>query len=266
MPLRWLTTTAWVARGVVYAMAGLLALAVLGLPAAEDADQGGALRAVADLPAGPVLLVALIVGLCAFAAHEAIAGVVADADGIEHLDRLGKAFGAVWYSLLAWSGLTLLLERRSGSGWSVSEIVSTTLRHPLGRAVLIIAIAVLGVVITRRARKGIVGDLDDEVEMPSGPLAERMLRLTGRVGEGGRAISLALVAAFVVIATFRESGAEAKSLDRALRSVADEPLGAVAVVAVGVGSIAYGLFSIGSAPLRRPPNGETPLARATAGE
>ena len=261
MEMRWLTTVAWLARGVVYATAGLLALAVLGLPTAEDADQNGALRAVADLPAGPILLVLLVVGLLAFAVHEAIATAAVDRDGIEHLDRLGKAFGALWYTALAWSGITLLLERRSsGGGWSISELVSRVLRHDAGRAILVIAMAVVAFVVLRRLRRSLLGDLDDEIDPPDDPLLDRALRVSSRIGEAGRAVSLAIVGGFLVLATFRERGSEARSLDRALRAIADEPAGALAVIVVGVGSIVYGLHAIGSAPLRRPPTGDRPLA------
>src|SRR5215203_6901615 len=77
----------WVAKGVVFAIVGVLTLQLaLGDPSGSP-DQQGALRALADQSFGAVLLVLLVVGLAAYAIGRWLeASLLAEPD-LEAFDR-----------------------------------------------------------------------------------------------------------------------------------------------------------------------------------
>jgi hypothetical protein len=67
----------------------------------------------------------------------------------------------------------------------------------------------------------------------------------------GRAITVGLVAVFVLQAAITADPEDAKGLDAALRETAQNWWGAVLVLVAGVALIAYGVFAVISARRRR---------------
>src|ERR1043166_2344218 len=63
----WLARAGFVARGVIYAIIGILAVKLALGVGGKTTDQKGALRTIAHQPFGKVLLVAVAVGLAGYA-------------------------------------------------------------------------------------------------------------------------------------------------------------------------------------------------------
>lgn len=248
----------WIARGVSYTGAGLLAasLTVGFLDRSDEPTQRGALQLVGSLPLGQGLLVVLAAGLLLFAAWELTSVVLGQRNSvIDGLDHAGKLLGVGFYALLAWSAVESAVGAPSSSGSAVDRLSNTVMQYPLGRvAVAGAGLAVIAVA-ARRGRRSATADFGDSLEPQRlEPVHRRITFGLGRVGELGRAASLMLVGGFLVIAGWQDRAAEARGLDRSLYEASGHPAGRWAVLSIGIGFSAYGLFCIVSAPARRLPS------------
>ncbi|MGI8864106.1 MAG: DUF1206 domain-containing protein, partial [Solirubrobacteraceae bacterium] len=102
-PLGWLVRTGFVARGLTYALIGAIAvrLAVNGNSSAAKPNQQGALTLIVQAPLGRVAMVAIAVGLLAYAlwklAIAALGGGPEGGGGSKLKDRLANLGAAVVY-------------------------------------------------------------------------------------------------------------------------------------------------------------------------
>ena len=100
------------ARGVIYALVGVLALRIAFGGSGQQADRGGALQEIASKPFGAVLLWALgigVVGMALWRLSEAVFGSAGE-DGGKPAKRLMAAGRCVFYGFVAL--LRALLRRR----------------------------------------------------------------------------------------------------------------------------------------------------------
>ncbi len=251
-----LARVGWAARGISYAIVGGLALALAVGIFAEDADQKGALRLVAEARGGPVILFVLGVGLGLFAIWEATyLTVMRGLDVMTWLDRVGKVIGVFFYGSLAFSAIRLaLMDKSSDSTWTVERLSSIALEYPLGRFALAIAGVVVAAIAVRRGRRVFTGDFSEDLKMRlAGGKESGLIDTLGRVGEAGRSVSFLLIAAFLVVAGWQGQAGEAGGLDSTLRQTTQNTGGSLLVGLTGVGLFAYGLFCIASARHRRMP-------------
>lgn len=245
----------WVARGVSYAGAGLIAASLtLGfLERSDEPTQQGALGLVGSLPLGQLLLLVLGAGLFLFAAWELSSVVLGDRSSLlDWLDHAGKLIGVGFYGILAWSSVQSALGTTSDSGSVVDRLTRTAMSYPLGRFAVGVAGLVVIAVAARRGRRVITGDFDESLD--AGRLDRVHQEVTlglGRVGEVGRAVALTLVGGFLLVAAWQDQAAEARGLDRSLYEVSGDAIGRWVVLTIGLGFIAYGLFCMVSAPARR---------------
>ena len=100
----------WAAKGVVYAIMGVLAVPIAFGGGTETASRSGALGEIAEKSFGRVLLGVVAVGLGIYAAWRLITAFLPgenDATGVAH--RLGYLGSAVLYGSLAFSSLSLVV-------------------------------------------------------------------------------------------------------------------------------------------------------------
>ncbi|MFE6489567.1 DUF1206 domain-containing protein, partial [Streptomyces sp. NPDC057757] len=105
-----------VARGVIYALVGVLALRIAFGDSGREADRSGALEEISAKPFGAVLLWALgagLVGMALWRLSEALFGA-AGPDGGKAKKRLMSAARFVFYGFVAYSVLSFA----AGSGGS----------------------------------------------------------------------------------------------------------------------------------------------------
>ena len=102
-----------VAKAVLYAVVGLLAIQVARGGREESPDKGGALRTIAEQPFGKGLLVLLAIGLAAYALWRLAQGILDrdnEGEGLKGLAKRAGALGkAAWYGVLC--GLTVSTRR-----------------------------------------------------------------------------------------------------------------------------------------------------------
>jgi hypothetical protein len=239
------------ARGTVWLVIGLLALQVLRGGSAQ-ADQNGALRAVADKPFGEALLVVLVVGFLGYAAYRLLSAAVGhrDQDGAARTGhRAVSAAKALLYLGLA--GFTARFLVQGGGQDKTRSVTADVMSHTGGRSLVGAAGLVLVGIGTAMAVKGLKKDHAEDLEQ--GRIPARLRRpavVLGTVGLLGRGAVLALVGAFLVRAAVQFDPKQAKGLDAALQALVQQPYGKVLLGAAVLGVLAYGLWSYVEATYR----------------
>ena len=236
----------FVAKGLLYAIVGLLAIQIpLGL-GGETTDRQGALRTVAAQPFGEVLLIALAFGLAGYAVWRFVQGFLdRDREGSEP-KGLAKRLGSVGKGILSGSlcVLTVSIIVGSGSGGSnEKEEVARVLDLPAGRFLVgAVGLGFLGAglfngyrALTQKFRKDLKEHQMDADARP-------WLTMVGVVGHAARGVVFALIGFFLLRAAWQYDAKEAIGLDGALRKLAEQPYGAWLLGLVAGGLLAYGLF------------------------
>jgi hypothetical protein len=252
----------WVAKGVVYALTGVLALTLAtdnigATPDSDEANQTGAVSKVAQQPFGTTLLWLLAIGLFIYAAWRIVTVVLpADTDTEAWLNRIGYTVSAIVYIAL---GLTAIsLARQPGTASSeasrqedakIEQFTADVLGWSGGR----LLIGLLGLVVIAIgfvfAWKGISASFTKHLEQRRvGPFDWHVIKAMGRIGWVGRGVMMALIGWFLLRAAVQFDAAEARGLDDSLRRVADSSVGVVLVLVVAVGLAVYGAFCIITAP------------------
>ncbi|MGW4806308.1 DUF1206 domain-containing protein [Kitasatospora sp. NPDC004272] len=244
----------FVARGVVYALVGVLALRIAFGAGGEEADRQGALHQVAEQPFGTVLLWVLAVGFVGMALWRASTAVFGEAGRKKTGSRVLSAGRAVFYGFVAWG--TAAYAAGSGGG-SDSDSTSkdwtaTTLGLPGGRwlvgtAGLVLA-GVGAAIAVRAVQRRFLRKLDTGSMRPRTRSAVTGTGVSGNVARGA---VYAAAGAFVVVAAVRFDPDRARGMDDTLRSFAGSAAGPWLLVVVAAGLVLYGVFSFASARWRR---------------
>jgi heme/copper-type cytochrome/quinol oxidase subunit 2 len=240
------------ARGVVWLVVGLLALSVV-FGGDRQTDQGGALRAIADKPLGEVLLGVLVLGFLGYAAWRLLSAAVGHKEEDGHTrsaHRVASLVDGMVYIFLAVSVVRFL--SRGDSNDATASRTAELMAKPGGRT----AVGLLGVVLIAigivLAVKALRREHIDKLRRPRMPSWLRGPAVTiGVVGLAGRSFVLALIGVFLAQAAYRFNPAEAKGLDAALQTLAQQSFGKLMLLAAVIGMLAYALWSFIEAAYRR---------------
>ena len=236
------------ARGVLFAVVGLLALEVAFGARRRTPDRQGAFRAIADQPLGELLLALLAFGLVGFAVWRLSQGVLGrhEQGGGKPgaAKRVGYAALGVFYLASAALAFALVIGSGTSQG-SEKEETARVLEWPLGRyavgavgaGFLVAGIANLYRSLTRKFRKYL-----QEEEL--GKKAREWAIAVGVAGHAARAVVFSLVGIFLLRAAIQYDPKEAIGLDGALAKVAHQPYGAVLLGVVAAGLLAYATFCL----------------------
>jgi hypothetical protein len=244
----------FVAKGILCGIVGIVAIAVALGDEKKTADQTGALASLADSSAGKLLLIALAIGLGAYAGFRLIEVFVgpANEDGAkEKLMRVASFVRFVVYAALCVSAVRLVADAGKGGG-NESDTTSTVFDLPAGRALVLIAGVVLVGVGIYQAYKAASTSFEDDLE--TGRMSPRMRTVThytGIAGHASRTIVYALIGGFLIKAAVEYDAKEAIGLDGALNEVAQQTFGPVLLFAVAVGLFVYGAFCLIEARYRK---------------
>jgi Domain of Unknown Function (DUF1206) len=245
----------WFAKGVVYLLAGILAVSLATRSARWSAPQlngeaspTGAIKELATLRGGRELLYALGTGLILYSGWRFYTAFARGGGGAEAMaKRVGYGFSAVLYLTFALTSFALARHPRANPNGNtkVSDITTRILDQNLGRWI-VGACGVIGIAVgVYRFRKGVIGDVEDELNLSTISAARRhWLHRLGVVGEIGRGVAIALIGFFLLRASMTVNAQEATGLDGALRRLAKQTWGAMVVAIVGVGFVAYGIFCL----------------------
>lgn len=238
-------------RGVLYALIGVLAVQIaLGGGSKEQADKGGAIAAVADLPFGEVILWIMVVGFAALAlwqATEALFGGLKTADRAEAAVRTGV------YVLVFVTLLTMLLSGKATSDDEKSQDVTAKLLElPGGQLIVgVVGLAVIGVGVYW-IHSGIKKKFLEELNLGQmSPRARSVMERLGMAGYIARGAIAGLAGIFVVQAAITYDPDKAGGMDHALRAFADTPLGPWLLVLIALGLVLFAGYCFGESRWRR---------------
>ncbi len=245
-----------VAKGVSYALIGILALQIPLGQGGQAADRQGVLRQLATESWGKAALVALTVGFAGYALWrfaEAIFDRGNEGTDAKGLAKRARAFGigvlyaasaAVAYSLVSSSS-------SSASGGDEKQETARVLEWPAGRwIVLAVAVGFLadGIYnlyrgVTKKFRERLA-----EHEM-HGTVRTWAVR-SGVVGHVARGVVFAMVGIFLGKAALEYDPQEAVGIDGALLKLVDAPLGPLLLGLVAAGLVAYAIYCLVEARYR----------------
>jgi hypothetical protein len=245
------------ARGAVYLVVAALAVSVARRGDAEQsADTAGALAALGDKPYGQVLLWVLAAGLLGYAAWRAAQGITGRTSSREDAGawpRLASAVRAAIYVSLALAAIEVATAGAARDGAQQQESwTAKVLGWPGGRWIVGavgVGLLVAGAVevwsgatggFMKRLRQGRLGNV-----------SQRVVRVAGGLGHGGRGAAYALVGWFVIAAAVAHDASKSRGLDGALAELAGRSYGPPLLLLLAVGLAAFGVYSICEARWRR---------------
>jgi Domain of Unknown Function (DUF1206) len=244
-----------VAKAVLYAVIGILAIQVALGGREESPDKGGALRTIAEQPFGKGLLVLLALGLAGYALWRLAQAVVDrdnEGDGLKGLaKRAGHLAKAAWYAVLC--GLTVsVLVGGSGGGGSEQQTTAGVFERPLGRELVYAAGLAFVAAALFNGYRAVTCKFNEKLKTGEmGETEEAAATGVGFLGHLARGVVFGLVGAFLLRAAWQFDPKEARGLDGALLEVAQQPYGGLLLGAVAVGLLAYALYCLVQARYRR---------------
>jgi hypothetical protein len=262
-----LARAGWLAKGLVYFLVGVLTFKIAldtsepaatttgGDPTGGEASQSGAIAEIAENSWGEIALWAVAIGLALYVLWRVVSILLpAQSSAKVWATRAGYAVSAIVYASLAYSAVSFARSGQSSSESENSRVERFTrdlMENTGGRwlvGLLGAAIVAIGIFFAYRAA---TANFEDELGGGVGPVSRHHLVRLGQVGWFGRAAMMSLIGLFLVRAAIQFDPAEAEGLDGALHRLAQTSWGPLAVAAVGVGLILYGLYCALSAPVQR---------------
>ncbi len=252
-----------IAKAVLYAVVGVLALGVAADVGGRTTDTGGALQTLADQPFGRILMVLLAVGLLGYAAWriaQAVLDTDDEGDGAKAvLTRVGAAGSALIHLGLMVLAIRLIADSGSGSGSGgaggsgsgadqESQATAGVFDWPAGRWIVLVAAAVVIGVGAYNVYEGISRGFMDKMRV-SGSRRRTVERL-GVVGYVARGVVFGIAGVFLAKAAIEYDPKEAVGIDGALAELADRSFGPVLLGIVAAGLIAYALTCVAWARYR----------------
>ncbi|MFD1713790.1 DUF1206 domain-containing protein [Amnibacterium flavum] len=243
-PVQILARGGYAANGVLHILIGFLAISV-AWGGGGNADQSGALGAVAANPGGVVLLWLMTVGLFALALWSVTQAFLATESDTKKLwaERAKDVGKAIAYGAIGATALRFAMGGGGGSGDQDAQSLSAQLlQSPFGVvALVVVALGILAIgvyFIVKGARKKFLEDI-----VPPSGKAGRATQLTGMVGYIAKGVALIVVGILFGVAAVTSDASRTAGLDGALKSLVELPFGPVILTAVGLGFIAYGVYS-----------------------
>lgn len=250
-----LSRAGFVARGLVYAIIGVLAFQVAVSDAGKLTNQEGVLRTVADKPLGGFLLVVLAIGLGGYSIWRLFRAALGHgpeaADST--LDRLGGLGSGLVYGALSIAAIKILSgSTTKGASSKPDQTTAGVFDWPAGRLLVGVAgVVLLGVAayqLVKGVRQKFLDDLKTE-QMSRG--METWITWIGTIGHVARAVVFGLVGWFLVKAAYEYDANEAVGLDGALTKILKAEYGPWLLGLVAAGLVAFGVYSISEARYRR---------------
>jgi hypothetical protein len=243
-----------VARGVVYAIVAILALALAAGIGGKATDQEGALRTIAHQPFGRAVVAILAIGLGGYAVwklgHALLGhGPEKEDSGFERLAALGSA---LVYAALCAFAVELLVHGPHQSSSSPEEATGGVLGWPGGTWLVALAgLAVIGIA-AGQVYIGLKQTFLDNAKVDEmGSAVRRWYGWVGTCGYCARGVVFGLAGAFLVKAALEYDPKEAVGLDGALAKLASSPQGPALLGLVAAGLLAFAVLSFAEARYRR---------------
>ncbi len=239
--LDWLAKVGFAARGFVYIMLGWIALRFRSK--AND-GQNAVWDTLRDMPAGKAMLLALVLGLLAYAAYRIIdATLDMEGDGTEPKaigKRIAHFSSGIAYCSLAYTAAQYLAEaghKQGGNAANTRKAARTLLELPLGNVALGLIGLAFFIAAGAQVRKAWSAKHMRGIAADAPPLTCTI----GRIGLVTRAAVFAVIGWSILRSAWFDKASEVKALGGALGVLRQNH---TAYVAVAIGLILFGVFSL----------------------
>jgi hypothetical protein len=235
-----------VGYGILHlAVAWLAVQLATGKPAVEG-DQSGAFQVLADQPLGRFVVWAIAVGLLAMAGWQLLEAAVGHQDERPRrriVERLVSASRTVIYAALAWTAYQVASGVPASNASQQQQATGGALGWPGGPwlvGLLGVGVVVTGLVI---AGYGVTKGFERRLNKSRMRRRTRTAAVaTGQIGYATKGLAYAIVGVLLVVAAVTFDPGKSTGLDGALRTVAAQPFGLVALLLVALGFAVFGVF------------------------
>jgi hypothetical protein len=222
------------AKGVSYALVGVLAIGVAAGIGGQSTSRSGALESLADSTFGKVVLVLLFAGFAAYALWRVVQAWQDDGWG-KRLGHLGRA--AIYVALSYSTARILVGAGEQSQNAKAHKATALVLQWPGGRELVIAGgLVAIGAGLWNLYR-GIAKKFEDKWRNHSSTGS-----LAGVVGHVARFVVFALIGVFAIRAAAQYDPQEAVGLDGALQKLAHASYGSALLGLTAAGLLAYGLY------------------------
>ena len=238
----------YIARGLVYAVIGLLAFQLAFSGGGKVTNQTGAIQMIGAQPFGKILLILLVIGLFGYAIWGVIRALLdplgrgSDAKGL--LARAGFLTSAISYAALGLLAFNYVTGYGSASTGKSPDILVQLLSQPFGKwLILLLGLfwvgAGLGQIYTAWTQ-----DFEKDLR-PNLPANEKVWsERLGRVGYAARGIVFIVIGVLTLQGGAAASAKNSVGFDDALLQMAHGPYGTLVLGVVALGVLAFGIYSM----------------------
>jgi hypothetical protein len=246
-------------RGLVYVLLGVLAMAA-ALSEARPPSLGGAFSIIDKLPGGWFLLLAIALGLCAYAGWRLMQALLDlrgcgwHAKGL--VRRAGMLVEVVLFAGFGLLAAVIALDRSTRIRQEVEEEMTLAviwtarvLDWPLGHWIIAgvgVGALAMGFNQLAKARRTAFEDIGASEH------AMMVTRLVGRIGFAAKGVIFGATGVLFLIAAWRVEASAAGGMRAALTALAVVPLGDWVLLAVSAGLALYGVFGLIKAWCHKP--------------
>ncbi|RWZ58078.1 DUF1206 domain-containing protein [Halobacillus fulvus] len=234
----------YMSKGIVYFLIGVLAfMTAIGM-GGETTGTTGALRSIASMPLGEILLWVIGIGLIGYIFWDVIKATK-NPDNSGKVSRIGYFVSAVIYSSIAINAIRIALHSGSSGGNSEQTISARLLSQPYGQWLVgIVGAIIIGYGLYelftglsgRFMKKFQAGEMDRH--------EKKVARTAGKMGLTARGIVLGMIGFFFIQTAWTADPSQSKGLDGALSELAQQPYGQLILGAVALGLALYGIYQI----------------------
>ncbi|GGH91780.1 DUF1206 domain-containing protein [Arthrobacter liuii] len=246
--VRILARAGFVFIGLVHILIGAIALQ-LSQGHGGEADQSGAIGALASKPGGGILLWAGAVacaGLSLWMVSEAFFGARSQSDPKKKLKEAATAAGkAVIFGFLAFTFAVFASGGSKNSSQSASDFTAKLMAAPAGVVFVIaggLAIIAAGIYY---AYWGITQKFMKDLQDPGD--ARTAVEWIGTIGYAAKGVVLAVVGVLIIVAAATADPSRSSGLDGGLKTLGSQPYGVFLLAAIAAGLICYGVYSMARA-------------------
>lgn len=235
----WVESVGQSANGVVHMVIGGIALGI-ALGAGGPADQSGAMRAIERTVVGGIALWVVGIALIALSLHAFVIAIAQSRRS--RRDALRAAGRGIGHAVVGGTALVFAFGGEVDGERATETVSSAVMANPVGLWLIGAAGLVIVGVGVAFVLRGLRRTFFEDVAPPR--RFRRLVEALGMPGFVSKGVAIGIVGVLFVLAAVRHEPDDTGGLDGALQSLTTVPGGVIALVAIAIGLIVYGVYCV----------------------